>query len=251
MRTRLGLHGTAYGQLHGQDGVAISVADAIAPAIERADIVLGRHPTGEVARGRSPSGHLVRRIRIERSARRRHVACCAGMTADLAARRRIVLGLVILLLLVLLMLVLLRMLRLLGGLIARGASVGWRKGMLLGYQGRQSGLIDLQVQRSYVVAVVVAADSHPSPVELARCQRPDPWSMQRGSSLTRIITPLRRLSWHDCDANTNKYGMICSGRTSGKNLYLSGVESKMKRGHRCRICNRHCRVAGYRTTSIT
>ena len=167
MRTGLGLHGTAYGQLHGQDGVAVPVADAIAPAIERADIVLGRHRTGEMARVRSSSGHLVRRIGIEWGASRRRISCCAGMAADLTAGRRMVLGLVILLLLVL---VLLRMLRLLVGLIARWASVSWRKGMLRGYQRHQSALIHLQIQLSYVVA----ADSHPFPVELARCQRPDP-----------------------------------------------------------------------------
>jgi len=48
---------TADGQLDGNDGVAVAVADTVAAAVERADVVDGRARAGEVALRWSAAGH--------------------------------------------------------------------------------------------------------------------------------------------------------------------------------------------------
>jgi hypothetical protein len=54
----LGFERAADGQLDGHDGVAVAVADAVAAAVESADVVDGRARAGEVALRRSAAGHL-------------------------------------------------------------------------------------------------------------------------------------------------------------------------------------------------
>jgi hypothetical protein len=54
----LGFERAADGQLDGHDGVAVAVADAVAAAVERADVVDSRARAGEVALRRGAAGHL-------------------------------------------------------------------------------------------------------------------------------------------------------------------------------------------------
>ena len=56
--TRLGGQWTPHGQLNGDYGVAIPVADAIAAPIECSNIILRRHHASKVSCGRRTAWHL-------------------------------------------------------------------------------------------------------------------------------------------------------------------------------------------------
>ncbi len=63
-RTWLRLQWTANGQLDGQDRVAVAVADAVAAAIERADVVDHGRRSREHARRRSTADHAASTLRV-------------------------------------------------------------------------------------------------------------------------------------------------------------------------------------------
>jgi hypothetical protein len=70
-RTRLRSNRASKRQLHRQNRVGVPVADAIAAAVERADVVLRGARADKVRLRRRAAGHLRRNVRIERLLLRR------------------------------------------------------------------------------------------------------------------------------------------------------------------------------------